>query len=197
MRKMKHQFLNRFFRYKDAKDGATAIEFALLALPFFALLFAILELAIIFFISSTMTHAVSEAGRKIRTGNFQNCSQDQFKALVCAEMVGLGNCEERLRLDVVTNSNFSSVSLPPPPAPPPTPPPPAPQVAPPIPNGLYGISPRYCQSFILSQIGLTNGIDPPRKHRRYRCPPHASHDSVSERALSCRDSNNLHLEHSG
>jgi len=137
MRKMKHQFLNRFFRYKDAKDGATAIEFALLALPFFALLFAILELAIIFFISSTMTHAVSEAGRKIRTGNFQNCSQDQFKALVCAEMVGLGNCEERLRLDVVTNSNFSSVSLPPPPAPPPTPPPPAPQVAPPIPNGLY------------------------------------------------------------
>jgi len=23
MRKMKHQFLNRFFRYKDAKDGAT------------------------------------------------------------------------------------------------------------------------------------------------------------------------------
>jgi len=106
-------------RYLKNREGTAAIEFAILAIPFFMLLFAILELAIVFFINSTLTHSISEASRQIRTGNFQACgSKEKFKELVCANMQGLGNCEKRLRIDVVTDNSFNTITLPAPPAPP-------------------------------------------------------------------------------
>lgn len=118
MGKIRNFLHRRIEHYKAQEDGATAIEFALLAIPFFTLLFAILELAVIFFISSTLNHAVSEAGREIRTGNFQNCGQAAFKASVCRKMAGLGNCNKRLRLDVVSDNSFGSITVPLPPDPP-------------------------------------------------------------------------------
>lgn len=134
MRELYQLALKRAKRYSSNKDGATAIEFALLAIPFFMLLFAILELAIIFFISSTLSHAVSESGRQIRTGNFQSCGQAAFKAAVCDKMKGLGSCDQSLRIDVVSEPTFSAITLPDAP-PPPGQAPGAPK--PVIPNGEY------------------------------------------------------------
>ncbi len=104
-------------RYSKNADGSTAMEFAILAIPFSGLLFAILETAIVFFISSTMTNAVSNASRQIRTGQFQAVCADNeqtFKNLVCSNMGQLGNCQQRLRVDVVklTNGNFDLSALP-------------------------------------------------------------------------------------
>lgn len=110
-------------RFQKDEDGATAIEFAFIALPFFALLFGIIELAIVFFVGAALTHATSEAGRIIRTGNFQACgAEDQFKALVCSNMSGLGNCWKNVRIDVVDGASFKTISLP-------DPPPPQPRIA--------------------------------------------------------------------
>jgi len=101
-------------RFKQDEDGATAVEFAFVALPFFALLFGIMELAIVFFVNSALVHATSEAGRHIRVGNFQACGgADQFKALVCENMTGLGNCWQNVRIDVVQGASFKSIALPP------------------------------------------------------------------------------------
>jgi len=103
-------------RYLKNRNGTTAIEFALLALPFSALLFAIIETAVVFFITSTMSHATSEAARQIRVGNFQagGGGQAEFKDLVCAGMSGIGNCNAKLRIDVVTSADgtFASGMLP-------------------------------------------------------------------------------------
>ena len=100
-------------KFSKNQDGATAIEFALVALPFFALLFAIIELAIIFFVNSALNNATSEAGRLIRVGQFQNCGgATRFRQLVCENMQGLGSCDANLRVDVVSNPTFSSISLP-------------------------------------------------------------------------------------
>jgi len=119
MLRVKKRSFRQMRRYLKNREGTAAIEFAILAIPFFMLLFAILELAIVFFINSTLNHAVSEAGRQIRTGNFQACgTQDGFKQLVCANMSGLGNCEKRLRLDVVSGSAFRTITLPVPTDPP-------------------------------------------------------------------------------
>lgn len=105
-------------KFRKEEDGATAIEFAFVALPFFALLFGIIELAIVFFISSSLTHATSEAGRIIRVGNFQACgAEDEFKALVCSNMKGLGNCWKNVRIDVVDGASFKTITMPTPPAP--------------------------------------------------------------------------------
>lgn len=118
MLQLKNRSLRRMRHYLKNREGTAAIEFAILAIPFFMLLFAILELAIVFFINSTLNHSVSEAGRQIRTGNFQACgSQANFKKLVCNNMRGLGNCEKRLRIDVVSGSDFGSITLTEPPEP--------------------------------------------------------------------------------
>lgn len=111
--------MRRIKRYLKNKEGTAAIEFAILAIPFFMLLFAVLELAVVFFINSTLNHALSEAGRQIRLGNLQACgTPENFKKLVCANMSGVGNCERRLRIDVVSGNVFSSITLPTPPEPP-------------------------------------------------------------------------------
>ncbi len=93
--------------YKRQDDGATAIEFALLAVPFMMLLFSIIELAIVFFLGSTLNHAMSEASRQIRTGEFQaKClTAGDFKDLVCDGMGSLGNCSANLRFDVEKSSS--------------------------------------------------------------------------------------------
>ncbi len=103
-------------RFKREKDGATAIEFAILALPFFALLFAIFELAIVFFLGSTLTHAMNESARDVRTGEFQSTcgGAEQFKTMVCGNMSTIGDCAN-LRIDVVTSPSgrFEPNLLPP------------------------------------------------------------------------------------
>ena len=103
----------RIRRYLKNRDGATALEFALLILPFSFLVFGIVELAILFFFNSTLNHATAEVSRQIRTGQFQStCSngKDQFKDAVCSYMAGLGDCDGLLRIEV-KNGNNSFVGL--------------------------------------------------------------------------------------
>lgn len=99
---------------KDQK-GATAIEFALLGIPFVALLFGIIEISILFFVTTTVHHAVAETAREIRTGEFQSTGggADEFKAAICANMSTVGNCDY-LRVDVVSSATgkFSALNLP-------------------------------------------------------------------------------------
>ncbi len=100
-------------RFQKDDDGATAVEFAFVSLPFFALLFGIMELAVVFFVNSALVHATSEAGRLIRVGNFQACGgADEFKAIVCDEMKGMANCSKNLRVDVVEGDSFKTITLP-------------------------------------------------------------------------------------
>lgn len=92
-------------RFKKNEDGATALEFAILVMPFSALLFSIIELAIVFFVGSTVSHSMQATAREVRTGEFQaSCGgAAEFKAKVCEGMSGLGNCQANLRIDVVTS----------------------------------------------------------------------------------------------
>lgn len=102
--------LRRFVR-KD--DGATAVEFALVALPFFALLFAILETAVVFFASQILETGVYNASRLIRTGQAQNAGFDetQFRDSICANIYGVIDCQNDLKLDVRTFDNFDAADL--------------------------------------------------------------------------------------
>ena len=52
------RFLRRFRR---AEKGATAVEFAMVAAPFFFLLFAMIEIAAVFFTSTVLENAVLES----------------------------------------------------------------------------------------------------------------------------------------
>jgi len=112
----KRNFLKQLKKYRRDREGATAVEFAILLVPFSAMLFAIIELGIVFFIQATMGHAMQEASREIRTGQFQSTGglAAAFEEKVCDNMAGLGDCGS-LRIDVVTSSTgrFEPSMLPP------------------------------------------------------------------------------------
>lgn len=101
--------LRRFVR---GEDGIAAVEFGIVAAPFLALMFAIMETAIVFFASQTLETAVADSSRLIMTGQAQQGSftQAQFKSAVCAKILGLFDCANGIQIDVKTYSSFSSVS---------------------------------------------------------------------------------------
>lgn len=108
--------LGRLRRFRHHKGGATAVEFGIIALPFFALLFALIEIGLVFFANFTLENAVDHAARMIRTGQAQQQGFDasRFKDEVCSRVYGLLACADGLKVDVRKFDQFSSVSVPPP-----------------------------------------------------------------------------------
>ena len=99
-------------RFARGQEGAAAVEFAIVAAPFLALMFAIMETALVFFASQTMETAVADSARLIMTGQAQTQSftAAQFKTQVCNRIGGLFDCAGGLQVDVKTYSTFGSIS---------------------------------------------------------------------------------------
>lgn len=106
-------------RFARAERGATALEFALIATPFFMLLFGILQLGLLFMASTTIEAATVTAAREIRTGQLQTTGTNTaagFKSLVCANMSWLStsDCTSNLSIDVRTFGSFGAITNTPP-----------------------------------------------------------------------------------
>lgn len=101
-------------RFGRTEDGATALEFGLVAVPFFALLFALIEVGLVFFANFTLENAVESAARLIRTGQAQTqgFDEEKFKEAVCGKIVALFNCANGLKIDVRKFDEFASITLP-------------------------------------------------------------------------------------
>src|SRR5512132_1772998 len=95
-------------RFARGEDGAAAVEFAIVAAPFLALMFAIMETALVFFASQTLETAVADSARLIMTGQAQSqsFSAAQFKTQVCNRIGGLFDCAGGLQIDVKTYTTF-------------------------------------------------------------------------------------------
>ena len=109
--------LTRFAaRFGRAERGATVVEFALISLPLLVMIFGLLELILIFMVTTTLDSAVQTAARQIRTGEFQTGAtptKANFKTLVCAQMSWLSpKCATGLWLDVRTFADFNSLAHP-------------------------------------------------------------------------------------
>ena len=95
---------------RDSK-GSAAVEFAIVSLPFFAMMFMVLEIGLAFLIDSTLETAVSEGGRLIRTGQAeaQGFEVNRFKQEVCERMsVFAADCANRATIDVQTIASFAA-----------------------------------------------------------------------------------------
>jgi Flp pilus assembly pilin Flp len=90
--------------------GVTAIEFGILALPFFTLVFAILETTLAFLGGQVLDGAVEDAGRLIKTGQAQSYDIDDFRDLMCGYTFGLFDCSKVL-IKVEVIDNFSSTTI--------------------------------------------------------------------------------------
>jgi len=94
------------------QEGAAAIEFGLVAAPFLALVFAIMETAVIFFASQALETAAADSARLIMTGQaqMQGFDQAKFKQEVCARVHGVFNCGASFFVDVKKYTSFASIS---------------------------------------------------------------------------------------
>jgi Flp pilus assembly protein TadG len=104
----------RWRLFRRAEGGSVAVEFALLAIPFFTIIFAIVETAIVFFASASLEGALNDAARQIRTGQIQTAGTgaSAMRTAICANAALLSNCTTDLKLDVRSFSSWASVSVP-------------------------------------------------------------------------------------
>lgn len=103
------RFLRRFTR--DRK-GSVAIEFAVLALPFSLLVFAILESSISFAGQQLMMNITDDVARKFRTGQIkQGIKKEELRDIICSELeiVVASGCPG-LAIDLRTYDTFAAAA---------------------------------------------------------------------------------------
>ena len=100
-------------RFLKRDEGATAVEFGFVGIPFFYLLCVIFETGLILFTEYTLENGTAQTARLIRTGQAQGdgMSAAQFKAAICEKIVFL-DCTSKLYVDVRKYADFESVSTP-------------------------------------------------------------------------------------
>jgi Flp pilus assembly protein TadG len=84
----------------------------MVAAPFLAMVFAIVETAIVFFAGQALETAGADSARLIMTGQAQTqgFSQAKFKEAVCARVYALFNCSGGLYVDVKNYSSFAAIN---------------------------------------------------------------------------------------
>jgi Flp pilus assembly protein TadG len=100
-------------RFRRNRRGSAAVEFALVAPLFFGVLFAIIELALVFFASQILETVTQDTSRLIMTGQAQNAgfTQAQFKNAVCAKLTVMFDCVNGVSIDVQSYKQFSAVDV--------------------------------------------------------------------------------------
>jgi Flp pilus assembly protein TadG len=100
----------RFFRNKN---GAVAIEFAALALPFSLLVFAILESCISFAAQQVLSNTTEDIARKLRTGQIlsSDVTETKLKGWICSdlELIVSSGCPG-LEVDLQEYSTFANAA---------------------------------------------------------------------------------------
>ena len=98
-------------RYVRCTSAATAVEFAIIAAPFLALLVAIVQTALVFFASRVLDETTEQASRYIFTGRAQTSgmTQSQFANYVCQKTATLFTCNNFM-INVQNYSSFASAN---------------------------------------------------------------------------------------
>ena len=104
-------------RLRSAKDfgrcesGVTVVEFALVAAPFFALLIAIFQCALVFFAGRVLDETTESASRVIFTGQAQtsNMTKAQFATWLCSNTFALFDCN-KFMINIQNYSSFSTAN---------------------------------------------------------------------------------------
>jgi Flp pilus assembly protein TadG len=98
-------------QFAISKKASAAVEFGLVAAPFFALLMALFQTALVFFAARVLDVTTLQASRYILTGQAQNANYTQanFATYVCNNTFALFTCGNFM-INVNTYNSFSSAS---------------------------------------------------------------------------------------
>ncbi|MCW2282344.1 Flp pilus assembly protein TadG [Rhodoblastus acidophilus] len=98
-------------RLPAAREGSTAVEFALIALPFIALMVAIFEVAMVFLAQHELETAVEKTSRSLLTGQTQtaNPTQAQFVSSICGYLPAFFTCS-KIMVDLQPAASFAAAN---------------------------------------------------------------------------------------
>ncbi|ARQ61845.1 MULTISPECIES: TadE/TadG family type IV pilus assembly protein [Rhizobium] len=101
-----------FRRLLGDRKGVAAIEFAILALPLFIMIFGIIEVSLMFFVNSALDASVHKISRMIRTGEVASSkiTLAGFKSRICDDMLLAFSCSSGLVVKVSVLSDLSSAT---------------------------------------------------------------------------------------
>ena len=122
-RAKRQSWLRPLVRLRRDRDGAAALEFAILAVPFMMLIIATFETFFAFAGEQLMANAVDTMARKLRTGEITfgqgkptDVTEAEFRRLFCEEISILSMCSEteanspaKLYLDVRQFASFADM----------------------------------------------------------------------------------------
>jgi Flp pilus assembly protein TadG len=106
-------------RFRKDKKGAVAVEFGMVVIPFFALLFATFQTALVVYTGQVLDTALQDSSRLIMTGQAQTMTPANFAATVCSRITALFNCNaavtgNTLQFDIRSPSTFANAVITPP-----------------------------------------------------------------------------------
>jgi Flp pilus assembly protein TadG len=97
-------------RFTHNRRGATAVEFALIAPVFFALVFAIIETSLVFFAGQILEIGTQDTARLLYTNQAQGTmTQSQFQQSLCSQVSVLLSCSG-VYVDVKAYSSFTAIT---------------------------------------------------------------------------------------
>lgn len=110
-------------KIRDCNSGSTAIEFGILAIPFFMIIFATIETLLAFAGNQLLENAVDTMSRKLRTGEITfnmgrpatDMNEIEFRAEFCNEISIMLSCDqssdgdEKLLVDLQQVTNFADI----------------------------------------------------------------------------------------
>ena len=105
------QSLQRFFC--QDQSGATAVEFAILAVPFILTIGLSLFFGYIYVMTISLDDAIGEAGRQIRVGKVEanKITKSSFKSMICDEVVfSKADCLDNLVVDVQSAPDLEDIA---------------------------------------------------------------------------------------
>jgi Flp pilus assembly protein TadG len=112
LKKIKARLLSFGQRYGKSESGATAVEFAFVAFPFFAVLGIIFETGAMMFVEFGLQSGVQEASRQARTGQAQGAGMTaaQYKTLICKNAALVTQCGTSITVYANSYSSWSQLS---------------------------------------------------------------------------------------
>jgi Flp pilus assembly protein TadG len=97
-------------RFLLCRRGSPAVEFALVAAPFVALLVAIMQVGLIYFAQEALESAVEQTARLVLTGQSASMTQSQFATALCNNSPGLFTCANFM-IDLQPATSFANANV--------------------------------------------------------------------------------------
>lgn len=114
VRRLRAKLARSVLRFHRDRRGVTAVEFGLVAVPFFAMMLAMMTIGMHYLTYHSLERGLVDAARSLRTGEAQKAGLDlnDFRKLVCDAAGSFISCDKHLVIHVKSDATFAGLAPP-------------------------------------------------------------------------------------